>query len=122
MQSVVTKRAEALGRSRKSLKKYIYIYRIGKHDSVHPFAHETKKVHKRLINMQTGLTNIAGGIHSTTASEFPLFPQLTNLWLLTTDNQYSGWLLSGALPAPYKKDGSREHKIGTHLLFGVLSG
>ena len=35
--------------------------------------------------------DIAAGIHSTTASEFRLFPQLTNSWLLTTDYQYSGY-------------------------------
>ena len=72
------------------------------------------------MNRYANWTNIATGIHSTTASEIPLFQQLTNSWLLTTDYQYSGWLLSGVLPAPYKKHGGRGHKIGTHLL-GVLS-
>ena len=54
--------------------------------------------------------NIAAGIHSATASEFPLFPQLANSRLLTTDHQYSGWLLSGMLPAPYATHGSDEHR------------
>ena len=73
------------------------------------------------MNQYANWTNIAAGIRSTTASEFPLFLQLTNSWLLTNDYQYSGWLLSGVVPAPYTKQGSREHAIGTHLLSGVLS-
>ena len=64
--------------------------------------------------------------HSTTAaSEFPLFPQLTNSWLLTTDYQYSGCYsccLEYLLPAPYTKHGGREHRIGSHLLSGVGVG
>ena len=39
--------------------------------------------------------NIATRIHSTAAWEFLLFPQLATSWLLTTDYQYSGWLLFG---------------------------
>ena len=44
--------------------------------------------------------NIAAGIHSTTASEFPLFPQLTNSWLMTTDCQRLFVVLCTACTVP----------------------
>ena len=47
---------------------------MGKHDAFHPIAHETKKANKKL-NQFANWTNIAAGIHSTTASEFRLFSQ-----------------------------------------------
>ena len=67
--------------------------------------------------------DIAAGIHSTTASEFRLFPQLTNSWLLTTDYTSTAAIIVAvwSTAAPYKRHGSRRHQVGTHLLSGVLS-
>ena len=55
MQSVVTKSAEALGKSGKPTPPK---YRVEKHDAFNPIAHETHetKAHERRINLQTGLT------------------------------------------------------------------
>ena len=61
----------------------------------HPVAHE-KKVRTKDKSMRKLNYNIAAGIRSTTASQqFPLYPQLTNLWLPD-----SGWMLSVVLLAP----------------------
>ena len=61
-------------------------YPVRKHDAFHPFLHTRRRRTKdeSICKLQTGLT---------TASEFPLFPQLTNSWLLTTDYQYSGYYI-----------------------------
>ena len=56
MQSVVTKSAEALGKSGKPTPPK---YRVEKHDAFNPIAHETHetKAHTRRTNFQTGLTS-----------------------------------------------------------------
>ena len=86
------------------------------HDAFHPIAHETK-AHKRLINLQTGLTSPPVSTQLRTASESRLFPQLTNSCLLTTDYQYSGYCSCSLEYCLHrtKKYGSRGHKIGTHV-------
>ena len=73
------------------------------------------------INQFAKWTNIAAGIHSTTASEFRLFPQLTNSWLLTTDYQYSGYYSCCLEYCLHRTQNTVVVKIGTHLLSGVLS-
>ena len=64
-----------------------------KHDGFHTTYRARDEEGAREINQFANWANIAAGIHSTTASEFRLFPQLliTNSWLLTTDYQYSGY-------------------------------
>ena len=101
-------------------------YRVGKHDAFHfpPYCTRDEEGAQK-INQFANWTNIVAGIHSTTASEFRLFPQLTNSYLLTTDHQYSGYHIvavwSTASTVQKARYNSGGHKIGTHLLSGVLS-
>ena len=88
MQFVVTKSAEALGRSGKPKKIKLS---CGETRWFPRYCTRDEGAQKNKINQFANWTNIAAGIHSTTASEFRLFPQLTKSWLLTTDNQYSGY-------------------------------
>ena len=103
MQSVVAKSADALliGRSGKP---FLKIKNLSGEARCFPPYCTRDEDGARKINQCANWTNIAAGIHSrsTTALELPLFRQLTNSWLLTIDYQYSGWLPSGVLPAPYK--------------------
>ena len=94
MQSVVTKSAEALGKSGKPKPHEI----AGGEARCFPpyFTRDTRDEGAQKVNQFANWTNIAAGIHSIdkyvrTASEFRLFPQLTNSWLLTTDHQYIGY-------------------------------
>ena len=66
-------------------------------------AHETKKAHERLINLQTGQTSppVSTQLQHRSAP----FPPNYNQLLATT-----GWLLSGVLPATYEMQGNREHR------------
>ena len=64
------------------------------------------------INQFANSTNIAAGIHSTAASEFRLFRQLTNSWLLTTDYQYSGFYYSCCLECCLQRTKSTCPQLG----------
>ena len=93
---MVTKHAEAQGRSGNPQKSK---YREGKHDAFNYLVRIARDEEGTPKKQFANWTNIAAGIHSTTskyvltASEFRLFPQLTNSWLLTTSThyQYSGY-------------------------------
>ena len=86
MQSVVTKTAEALGRSGKP---QIIEISGGEARCFPPYCTRDEGAQK--MNQFANWTNIAAGIHSSTASEFRLFPRLTNSWRMTTDHQFSGY-------------------------------
>ena len=105
------KSAETLGRSGKPFRKSKY--RVGKHDAFHPFARDEGA---RKTNQFASWTNIAAGIHSTTASEFRLFPQLTNSWLLTTNLPVRRLVtVFNTARTVQKTRCSREQKRGTRL-------
>ena len=50
----------------------------------------TRRRHTKDYQFANWIT-VTASVHSTTASEFRPFPQLTNSWLPTTDYQYSGY-------------------------------
>ena len=87
MQCVVTKSAKALRIVGRSGKPFLKEGRVGKHELA-----TLLQTRRRLTKMNqfANWNNIAAGIHSTTSSEFRLFPRLTSSWILTTDHQFSG--------------------------------
>lgn len=61
---------------------------MGKHDAFHPAAPETKKAHGRQVNVQTELSSPPVSTQLLQQSEFPLFSQLLNSWVLTSTSTY----------------------------------
>ena len=119
MQSVVTKSAASPRKIRKTTSNR----KMGWGSTMLSTPLHTRR-RRTNMNQFANWTNIAAGIHSTTASESRLFPRLTNSWLMTTD-QFSGYYMvavwSTACTVQKARYNSGGHKIGIHLLSGVLS-